>query len=771
MPARRSKNTAKSSKSKPPLVNLAPIEQKSLADFSEQAYLNYAMYVILDRALPHIGDGLKPVQRRIIYAMSELGLKNTAKYKKSARTIGDVLGKYHPHGDSACYEAMVLMAQPFAYRHPFIDGQGNWGSADDPKSFAAMRYTEARLTAYAQLLLAELQQGTVDWGPNFDGTMQEPLTLPAKVPNILLNGSSGIAVGMATDLPPHNLNEVCNAAILLLEKPKTSIEELHEIIPGPDFPTSAEIITSKEDILTCYKNGSGSIKQRATYLQSGAEIIIDALPFQASGSKVLEQIAQQMLAKKLPAINDLRDESDHEHETRIVISVRQRNNPTDTESLMSHLFATTDLEKSYRVNFNVIGLDGRPQQKNLRALLLEWLEYRQITVTKRLQHRLTDVEARLHLLAGLLICYLNLDEVIRIIRNNDHPKPLLIKKFNLSEKQATAILETKLRQLAKLEEMKIKGESAKLEQEMQEIQKILSSTAKLKALVKKELKEAQKEFAQPRRSAIVERSQAQALKQEALIPAEAITIVLSKKGWIRAGKGHDVQGETLNYKAGDSFYQQVCAQSNQPVALLDQHGRSYSLSSHNLPSLRSFGEPVTKTLRPASGVEFVSILSGKNEDLFVFASDAGYGFISNYENLITKQKAGKTLLKCPTGSVALAALPVPTNNQEDYLLAIVTTDGHLLVFSLDQLPNIPRGKGNKMINIPSAKLKNRQEYCTAFTVFGKNESLVLKSGKKTLKLQPKDVQHFISERGKRGSLLPRGFRHVDAMQQEENVDK
>jgi topoisomerase-4 subunit A len=757
---------AKTSKSKKPntsQLSLAPIERQSLADFSEQAYLNYAMYVILDRALPHIGDGLKPVQRRIIYAMSELGLKNTAKYKKSARTIGDVLGKYHPHGDSACYEAMVLMAQPFAYRHPFIDGQGNWGSADDPKSFAAMRYTEARLTAYAQLLLAELQQGTVDWGPNFDGTMNEPLTLPAKVPNILLNGTSGIAVGMATDIPPHNLNEVCDAAILLLSEPKTTIEQLCKLIPGPDFPTSAEIITSAEDILACYSNGSGSIRQRATYQQEANDIIIDALPYQSSGSKVLEQIAQQMLAKKLPVVIDLRDESDHEHATRLVITVRKKNSTESTESLMSHLFATTDLEKSYRVNFNVIGLDGRPQQKNLRAMLLEWLEYRQATITRRLQHRLNEVESRLHLLEGLLTCYLNLDEVIQIIRSNDQPKPLLIKKFTLSEKQANAILDTKLRQLAKLEEMKIKGESAKLEKEMQEIQKILSSKARLKTMVRQELQQAKKEFAQPRRSAIVERAQSQALKQEALIPAEAVTVVLSEKGWIRAGKGHEVQGDTLNYKSGDGFYQQVHGRSNEPVALLDQHGRSYSLSSHNLPSLRSFGEPVTKTLRPASGTEFVSLLSGTSESLLVIVSDAGYGFITNYENLITKQKAGKALLKCPTDAKALPAVVLSEGQLENDLLAIVTTDGHLLIFPLSQLPQLPRGKGNKMINIPSAKLKSREEYCTAFTILGKKDALVLRSGKRSLKLQPKDFKNFISERGKRGSLLPRGFRRVESM--------
>ena len=755
----RAKSSNKRRKNTPAPVNLAVIEQKPLFEFTEQAYLNYAMYVILDRALPHIGDGLKPVQRRIIFAMSELGLRANAKYKKSARTIGDVLGKYHPHGDNACYEAMVLMAQPFSYRYPFVDGQGNWGSSDDPKSFAAMRYTEARLTNYAKLMLQELQHGTVDWTGNFDGTLQEPVTLPAQVPNILLNGTSGIAVGMATDIPPHNLHEVCEATMCLLDAPKTPLEDLCKIIPGPDYPTQAEIISSPEDLLACYRDGNGSIKQRATYLQDDSDIVVTALPHQTSGSKILEQIAQQMQAKKLPAVVDLRDESDHEHPIRLVISLR--NKQVDAESLMSHLFATTDLERSYRVNLNVIGLDGRPQVKNLRAMLLEWLEYRQQTVTRRLQHRLEQVETRLHLLAGLLICYLNLDEVIRIIRHNDDPKPKLMQKFKLSATQTDAILDTKLRHLAKLEEMKIKQEIADLEQEQAELNKTLGSKARLKTLIRKELKAAQKAFGDPRQSPIVSRQPAQALKQEALISADPITIVLSQKGWIRAGKGHEVQGSELNYKAGDSFLQQLHGKTNQQLALLDQYGRCYSLSSHNLPSARGFGDPVTKTLRPAGGAEFISMASGTDSDLFLVASDIGYGFITRFENLVTKQKAGKALLSVPAQARALDLLAV--NDLDSQYLAVATSDGHLLIFPIAELPEMPRGKGNKMINIPSAKLKNREEYCVAVCVLNESDRLTIQSGKRKTTLKAKDLAGFQGERGKRGSLLPRGLRRVTRM--------
>ena len=756
----RKRTTGKKRKSQPKPLNLAPIEQKELFEFTEQAYLNYAMYVILDRALPHIGDGLKPVQRRIIYAMSELGLKNTAKYKKSARTIGDVIGKFHPHGDSACYEAMVLMAQDFSYRYPFVDGQGNWGAADDPKSFAAMRYTEARLTPYARLLLEELPQGTVDWLPNFDGTLQEPATLPAQIPNILLNGTSGIAVGMATDIPPHNLNEICNATIQLLDKPQTSIDDLCKLIQGPDFPTCAEIVTSPEDIRACYHSGNGSIKQRATYRVEGCDIIVEALPHQTSGSKVLEQIAQQMLAKNLPAICDLRDESDHENPTRLIITMRSKQ--VDSTQIMLHLFASTDLERNYRLNLNVIGLDGKPQVKNLRALLSEWIQYRQHTVTRRLQHRLSKVEARLHLLAGLLICYLNLDKVIKIIRENDKPKPILIKKFNLSDLQADAILETKLRHLAKLEEMKIKQEATDLEKEKDQLNKLLGSKTKLKNLIRKELQQAQKDFGDARRSPIVARPLAQALKQEDLMSSDPVTIVLSQKGWIRAGKGHELNGAELSYKAGDGFLQQVRGKTNLPLALLDQHGRCYNLSAHSLPSARSLGEPVTKTLRPSGGAEFISIVTGTSSAQFLIASDHGYGFITSMEHLITKQKAGKVLLKL--GDTA-KALPIQAiQNLEHQYLAIVTTDGHLLLFPVADLPVMPRGKGNKMINIPTAKLKKREEYCTAVAILNTKDSLVLKSGKRALTLKPKDLSAFQSERGKRGSLLPRGFRRVDAMQ-------
>lgn len=760
MPAKSSTKSGGKRNKPTPMVNLATIEQQPLHQFSEQAYLNYAMYVILDRALPHIGDGLKPVQRRIIYAMSELGLRNTAKYKKSARTIGDVLGKYHPHGDLACYEAMVLMAQPFAYRYPFVDGQGNWGSSDDPKSFAAMRYTEARLTPYAQLLLAELQQGTVEWKANFDGTLQEPVTLAAQVPNILLNGTSGIAVGMATDIPPHNLGEVCDACIQLLDDPKTTLEDLCKMIQGPDFATSAEIITSPADILACYRSGNGSIKQRAIYTQDGTDLIVSELPHQTSGSKVLEQIAQQMLAKKLPSVVDLRDESDHEHASRLVISLRNRQ--VDVESLMSHLFATTDLERSYRVNLNVIGLDGRPQVKNLHAILTEWLQYRQETVTRRLQHRLQQVETRLHLLAGLLICFLNLDRVIHIIRHNDQPKPLLIKEFKLSDTQADAILDTKLRHLAKLEETKIKQETDELKQEQETLKKLLSSKTRLKTLIRKELKQAKQQFADPRRSPLVERQQAQALKQEALISADPLTIVLSSKGWIRAGKGHDLQGAELNYKAGDSFLQQGRSRANLPLVLLDQSGRTYSLPSHNLPSARSFGEPVTKTLRPASGVAFIGLVTGTADALFLVASDIGYGFIARVEDMLTKQKAGKVFLKMPDGANAL--VPQPIDDLENQYIAVATSDGHLLIFPAVELPAMARGKGSKMINIPADKLKQRAEYCVAICVLNATDSLCLSAGKRDLTLKPKDLAGFHAKRAKRGSLLPRGFRHVQTMQ-------
>lgn len=532
-------------------LSLEGVERRSLADFTEQAYLNYSMYVIMDRALPHIGDGLKPVQRRIVYAMSELGLDADAKHKKSARTVGDVLGKYHPHGDSACYEAMVLMAQPFSYRYTLVDGQGNWGAPDDPKSFAAMRYTEARLSRYSELLLDELGQGTVDWVPNFDGTMNEPATLPARLPNLLLNGTTGIAVGMATDVPPHNLREVAAACVRLLDEPGATVEQLTEHVPGPDFPTEAEIITPKADLLKIYQTGRGSVRMRAVYRVEDGDIVVTALPHQVSGAKVLEQIAAQMQAKKLPMVADLRDESDHENPCRIVII--PRSNRVDAEELMTHLFATTDLESSYRVNTNVIGLDGKPQVKDLRTLLTEWLQYRVGTVRRRLQFRLDKVEKRLHLLEGLLIAFLNLDEVIRIIRSEDHPKPVLMERFGLTDLQADYILDTRLRQLARLEEMKIRGEQDELAKEREKLLALLGSEAKLKKLVRKEILEDAEKYGDARRSPLVERAEAKALSETELMPTEPVTVVLSEKGWVRCAKGHDIDATGLSYKAGDGF--------------------------------------------------------------------------------------------------------------------------------------------------------------------------------------------------------------------------
>ena len=735
----------------------AEIKKLPLQIFTEKAYLDYSMYVILDRALPHIGDGLKPVQRRIIYAMSELGLKATAKFKKSARTVGDVLGKYHPHGDTACYEAMVLMAQDFSYRYPFIDGQGNWGSADDPKSFAAMRYTESRLTPYAKTVLSELQLGTTDWKPNFDGSLAEPALMPARLPNVLLNGASGIAVGMATDIPPHNIKEVTNACIHLLDHPKATINELYEFIKGPDFPTRAEIITPAKDILEMYKKGNGSIRQRAVYQRENGDIVITALPYQASGAKILEQIAGQMLAKKLPTVSDLRDESDHENPTRFVIT--PRSNRVDTEQLMSHLFATTDLERSYRVNLNMIGLDGRPEVKNLVTLLKEWLTFRTETVRRRLTFRLERVLERLHILEALLVAYLNIDEVIKIIREADKPKMTLIKKFKLTDVQADAILEIKLRQLAKLEEIKIRDEQSELSKEREQLEKILSSSARLKTVIRKELKQDQKDFEDERQSPLVEREQAQALKQEDIVPAEAVTVVLSKKGWIRAGKGHEIEGDKLNYRAGDALLMQCQGKSNQQTAFLDSQGKAYSLPAHTLPSARGQGEPLTSRLKPEAGSHFITALMGDDDDCYLIASDAGYGFITALKNLHCKNKAGKTFLKLPKGAEVL--LPQKIDDVESQYLAVITNEGRLLLFPIADLPELPRGKGNKMISIPSARVAAREEFCTATAILSEQSSLILHSGKRHLTLKPKDLENFQGERGRRGNKLPRGFRKVD----------
>lgn len=738
------------------------LESKPIREFSEKAYLDYSMYVILDRALPHIGDGLKPVQRRIIYAMSELGLKATAKYKKSARTVGDVLGKFHPHGDSACYEAMVLMAQPFSYRYPLIDGQGNWGSPDDPKSFAAMRYTESRLSPYADALLAELEQGTVDWVPNFDGTLEEPALLPARIPNILLNGTTGIAVGMATDIPPHNLREVVAACIELLENEDATLKDVCRHVPAPDFPTTAEIITPKKEIEAIYKTGNGSLRMRATYTLEDGDIIITALPHQVSGAKVMEQIAQQMRDKKLPLVEDLRDESDHENPTRLVIV--PRSNRVDVEALMAHLFATTSLENSYRVNLNMIGLDGRPRVRNLLEILQEWLVYRIQTVTRRLQHRLDQVLARLHILDGLLIAYLNIDEVIRIIRHEDEPKAALMKKFKLTEVQTDAILDLKLRHLAKLEEVKIRQEQKELTEEKDDLEKTLGSKKKLKTLVRTELEADAKKYGDKRQSPIVMRAEAQALKETDVLPNEPVTVVLSEKGWIRSAKGHEIEGESLSYKAGDSFKMLARGRSNEPAIVVDSTGRSYALATHTLPSARGQGEPLSGRINPPSGATFAGVLMGEPEQLVLMGSDAGYGFLVKLEELHTKNRNGKTLLKLPEGSQVLT--PAFVNDPSKDQLAVITNTGHMLVFDLKDLPILPRGKGNKMIQIPSAKVVKREEFVVHAVVLQPGQSLTLTSGKKSFVMKVADLKHYAGERGRRGLKLPKGLQRVDKVSAE-----
>ena len=742
--------------------SLDGVERRSLADFTEHAYLNYSMYVIMDRALPHIGDGLKPVQRRIVYAMSELGLDADAKHKKSARTVGDVLGKFHPHGDSACYEAMVLMAQPFSYRYTLVDGQGNWGAPDDPKSFAAMRYTEARLSRYAEVLLSEVGQGTVDWVPNFDGTLQEPAVLPARLPNILLNGTTGIAVGMATDVPPHNLREVASACVRLLDEPKATIEQLCEHIQGPDYPTEAEIVTPRADILKMYESGRGSIRMRAVYRVEDGDIVVTALPHQVSGAKVLEQIAAQMQAKKLPMVADLRDESDHENPCRIVII--PRSNRVDADELMQHLFATTDLESSYRVNVNIIGLDGRPQLKNLRALLLEWLEFRTGTVRRRLQHRLDKVEKRLHLLDGLLTAFLNLDEVIHIIRTEEHPKQALIARFDLTEIQADYILETRLRQLARLEEMKIRGEQDELLKEQAKLQALLGSEAKLRKLVRSELLKDAQTYGDDRRSPIVARAEAKALSENELMPTEPVTVVLSEKGWVRCAKGHDIDATGLSYKAGDGFKAAAAGRSNQFAVLIDSTGRSYSVAAHSLPSARGQGEPLTGRLTPPPGATFECVLLPEDDALYVVASDAGYGFVVKGEDLQAKNKAGKGLLSLPNGAKVMT--PRPVLNREQDWLAAVTTEGRLLVFKVSDLPQLGKGKGNKIIGVPGDRVASREEYVTDLAVVAEGATLVLQAGKRTLSLKGDDLEHYKGERGRRGSKLPRGFQRVDGLQVE-----
>ncbi|MGD8358568.1 MAG: DNA topoisomerase IV subunit A [Lysobacterales bacterium] len=731
-------------------------ERIPLKDYAEKAYLDYSMYVVLDRALPHIGDGLKPVQRRIVYAMSELGLSAASKHKKSARTVGDVIGKFHPHGDSACYEAMVLMAQPFSYRYPLVDGQGNFGSPDDPKSFAAMRYTESRLTAYARTLLSELGMGTVEWAPNFDGTLKEPCILPARLPNVLLNGSTGIAVGMSTDIPPHNLREVVSACVRLLDQPGASVSELCEHVKGPDFPTDAEIITPAEDLLELYETGTGSVKMRAVWEKENGEIVITALPHQVSPAKVLEQIAQQMQAKKLPMVEDLRDESDHENPTRLVIV--PRSNRVDLEQLMNHLFATTDLERNYRVNLNLISTNGKPRVLNLRDLLKEWLGFRMDTVTRRLNHRLDQVVDRLHILEGLLVAYLNIDEVIYIIRHEDEPKPVLMERFELTGTQAEAILELKLRHLAKLEEMKIRDEQDALSDERDELEKILGSKARLKTLIKNELLADAEEFGDDRRSVLVERGAAQALRQEDLLPSEPVTVVLSKSGWVRAAKGHDIDAASLNYRSGDEYRHEAKGRSNEQAVFLDSTGRAYSLTAHTLPSARGLGEPLTSRFTLQPGAKFLWALCGEADRKIVLASSFGYGFVTELGNLHSRMKAGKALLSVPAG--AEPVMPAPVEDPKNSLIVCATSDGYLLAFPLSEVPELAKGKGNKLINVPPKRLKSGEEFMVGMAVMGEKDEILVWAGQRYLRMGQKDIEHFRGERAHRGRKLPRGFQRV-----------
>ncbi|NRB24917.1 DNA topoisomerase IV subunit A [Shewanella sp.] len=741
-------------------LSLDGVEQMSMRRFTEDAYLNYSMYVIMDRALPHIGDGLKPVQRRIIYAMSELGLSAQSKHKKSARTVGDVLGKYHPHGDSACYEAMVLMAQPFSYRYPLVDGQGNWGAPDDPKSFAAMRYTEARLSKFSEVLLSELGQGTVDWGINFDGTMKEPLVLPSRLPHILLNGITGIAVGMATDVPPHNTRELVAACIELLDNPKADLERLMEFVPGPDYPTEAEIITPRADIAKIYSTGKGSIKARAVYAVESGEIVITALPHQASGGKILEQIAAQMQAKKLPMVVDLRDESDHENPVRIIVV--PRSNRVDCDQLMAHLFATTDLQKNFRVNLNILGLNGKPQVKGLKQILTEWLEYRLTTVTRRITHRLDKVLARLHILDALMVAFLNIDEVIEIIRYKDNPKAELMSRFQISEIQADAILDLKLRHLAKLEEVKITSEQNELAVERDKLELLLSSDRRLKTLIKKELKQDGENYGDDRRSPLVERSESKALTEQELSPVEPVTVVLSEKGWVRCAKGHDVDGNTLSYKSGDGFLCSAVGRSNQPSVFIGSTGRAFATDTHTLPSARSQGEPITTRFNLSPGEVMEHLLLGDDEKFYLLASDAGYGFVGSYKDMVSRNKAGKALLSLPANAKVIKPQLVDKSKVESILA--ITNEGRMLLFSMEALPQLSKGKGNKIIGIPTERAKNREELLIHLHVVPEDTCVTLWAGKRKLTLKPSDLEHYRGERGRRGAKLPRGLQRVDSVE-------
>jgi len=737
-------------------LNLEGVEQQPLREYTEKAYLDYSMYVILDRALPQIGDGLKPVQRRIIYAMSELGLSAGSKPKKSARTVGDVIGKFHPHGDSACYEAMVLMAQSFSYRYPIIDGQGNWGSTDDPKSFAAMRYTESRLTPYAKCLLQELGHGTVDWVSNFDGMLNEPVMLPARLPNLILNGTTGIAVGLSTDVPPHNLNEVASALVHLIDNPKATIAAVMKHIKGPDFPTGGELVSPRADIKQIYSTGSGTLRLRAAYKVENGDIVITALPYQISGSKILEQIATQMRSKKLPQVDDLRDESDHEEPIRLVISKKRGVN---VDELMSHLFSTTSLERTVRVNMNIIGLDGRPKMFDLVTMLSEWIKFRRETVRRRLQHRLQIVLDRLHILDGLLVAYLNIDEVIKIIRTKDEPKPVLMKRFKLSDLQAEAILNLRLRNLAKLEEMKIKGEQDELNEERDDLQKTLKSSARLKTLIKKEILEDAEAYGDKRRTEIVEREAAQALDETQLIASEPVTVVLSQRGYARAAKGHDVDPTTLSYKSGDSFLAVAQGRSNQLAMFIDSTGRVYSVMAHTLPSARGQGEPLSSRFKPPDGAEFCGTMIGDHAQKYLLASDAGYGFIATLEDLVSRNKAGKAVLRVPPGGKAVVPAPIPLDTE--CLIAAVSSIGRLLMFEMDELPELARGKGNKLLNIPGKKYQGGEERLVAAAVVPEDGDLQVHCGQRVMTIRWDDSDPYYGERALRGGLLPRGWRNVD----------
>ncbi|HEY9042004.1 MAG TPA: DNA topoisomerase IV subunit A [Rheinheimera sp.] len=748
------------------VISYDGVEQLPLRRFTEEAYLNYSMYVIMDRALPHIGDGLKPVQRRIVYAMSELGLSHLAKYKKSARTVGDVLGKFHPHGDSACYEAMVLMAQPFSYRYPLVDGQGNWGAPDDPKSFAAMRYTEAKLSRFSEVLLSELGSGTTDWLPNFDGTLEEPKVLPARLPHILLNGITGIAVGMATDIPPHNAREVAHACAALLDNPHSTVTDLMQFVKGPDYPTDAEIISPAADLAAIYETGRGSVKMRAIYQQEDGDIVITALPHQTSGAKVLEQIAAQMQAKKLPMVSDLRDESDHENPTRIVIV--PRSNRIDVEQLMQHLFATTDLEKSYRVNINILGLDNRPRVKNLLEILTEWLTFRRDTVRRRLQYRLDKVLDRLHVLEGLLIAFLNIDDVIRIIRTFDEPKPELVSFFGITERQAEAILELKLRHLAKLEEMKIRGEQDELAKERDKLQAILGSEKKLTKLIRDELLADAEKYGDDRRSPIVVRGEAKALSEKELLPSEAVTVVLSEKGWVRCAKGHDIDGNALSYKAGDAFKAMASGRSNQQAVFIDSSGRSFATEAHELPSARGQGEPLSGRFAMVAGESFEHVLLDDDKQALLLASDAGYGFVAEYSDLLSRNKAGKAVLSLPVGAKVLP--PVVVKQPDTDLVLCISNEGRMLVFPVADLPKLSKGKGNKLMSIPSARAASREEYVCQLAIVPADGSVTLVAGKRKLGLKADDLAHYHGERGRRGNKLPRGLQRIDEVQVSQGND-